>query len=864
MSDQEGNRITSTQQVDLLSQYSKFLQTFMGQSQFNRWYQEVEKVRKQYNIPTLTIPIDLTSEIVANIQVDLYPELQPPTIEATSTYDPNIKETIVTVNITPAQNTKAGALYEIQYSLQGPEFADQRTIFSTNTNVSFVTPAAVSVWIRQRARLLNSVSRFSDIYYIEKTARDEVPPSPAIVLKNEPRYLGTHIELQPFEEKDFAYCYITFSLDGETFKFTSTNNILDIYVGKTYSNIPANIYVVDTSGNQSEQTPVIISSQTFSQQEKEIEQRILNTEGQLELLNSVQTIEGKVTSVDQNNKRIGTDASLFSQQAGYICAIEHDNVLYEYKIEQIDYASGLLTIDDVPNASVGDKLWIISPIYGRKTTTEQLSKIFNNTISKITNTEISESFSSDNVTIQRNILTDLSKNFVQLGVDTTFFVKFDYEDNTSEIVNIIDIQNEHALVLQKEPSKTPISYTIYSPYKFVSSSLAQDYTGLSSMVTELSYKVTKSNYIDYIDQDKKIIADFDQDFNSIPPGSLLKIHDDNYTWTYTIQQVNDNVIYLNTSLMLDQFQLGKQKYEIYKLDNALQSFVIQTAQEFSSAIANKLNNTESVISQLSNELQFKVTGVDLNGNPVVTALTIHNGKIVADAKQFQINGNQLVTGTIDQGKARIQSGNSVIDGSGIHIKQGDIQLGLNQDTGLYNTLIRKDGSGYLAQNKIQWNQDGSLYIDATNGGEIRIKTNSFKLSDGQNLVSFKLENGKFVFDGNIEIRNGLVQFESLDDYTKQSIEQLIIKLDQIDGNVLDSNTKQTTIRQRIYFHGEEANASDTTANIQSNKFTYIWYKVIDGQEVEIPEFRDMPEITISRSDVDKKLQIVCVQDWKNK
>jgi len=128
-----------------------------------------------------------------------------------------------------------------------------------------------------------------------------------------------------------------------------------------------------------------------------------------------------------------------------------------------------------------------------------LSKIFNNTISKITNTEISESFSSDNVTIQRNILTDLSKNFVQLGVDTTFFVKFDYEDNTSEIVNIIDIQNEHALVLQKEPSKTPISYTIYSPYKFVSSSLAQDYTGLSSMVTELSYKVTKSNYIDYID-----------------------------------------------------------------------------------------------------------------------------------------------------------------------------------------------------------------------------------------------------------------------------------------------------------------------------------------------------------------------------
>jgi len=74
----------------------------MGQSQFNRWYQEVEKVRKQYNIPTLTIPIDLTGEIVANIQVDLYPELQPPTIEATSTYDPNIKETIVTVNITPA------------------------------------------------------------------------------------------------------------------------------------------------------------------------------------------------------------------------------------------------------------------------------------------------------------------------------------------------------------------------------------------------------------------------------------------------------------------------------------------------------------------------------------------------------------------------------------------------------------------------------------------------------------------------------------------------------------------------------------------------------------------------------------------
>lgn len=869
--DQDGQSVSFTKNVDIGSLYTPLLKTFLGQSKFNKWYQEIQKIKAQYNVPTLTIPIDLSINFQDIVNDQISPSLNPPTINATSMYDTTLKKSVLNITLTPANNTPQNTVYEIQYSYKG-DFSDQKTIYTMDTHVTIDVVPNVPIWIRQRAKHLNSVSGFSDSFYIAQTARDTVPPSPAIVVKNEPRYLGAHIELQPFTEDDFAYCYITFNLDDETYKFTSTNNILDIYVGKTFSNVQANIYVVDTSGNTSTQTPVTISSQTFSEQEQTIKQQIDNTEQQVNLLNSTTSIQATVQSVSGSVITLN-NVDISQQQAGFIAVVVNDNYVYEYNITSVDNGTKTVTVDDLnPTVQVGDTIYLVAPVYGHSTATNALSTGIQSTVSTLFSTEITGTIDGANVYISGNTLTDnlIDPDFVKRGIDNTFIVIFEDAGGNKETVKI-DVVSNHSITITSTPTITPVSYTIYAQPQFVATQLSQNYDSIISTVEKVTFTPLKTGAVTNISAATKQITQTGENFDTIPVNSIVKIFDNKYVWYYKVSAVSMDTITLGSDMLLDKFDTANQKYEIYDQGSIIQSQLAQTANEISTAVVNQENQTQSQIQQLSDEIQLRVVQIDEGtGQPAPTSLTVQNGKIIANSDKFEISGDQIVSGTIDQQKASITGGNTTLDGAGIHIKDGDLQLGYDSGTGQYHIVFNNDGSGYLAKGKIWWDTTGSFGINATNTGTIEIQADNFKLSDGTNLVSFSLENGKFIFDGNIEIRNGVIQFDALDNTTKQkftdiesTLNQIEVKLDQLNGTILDDDTQNITIRQRIYQRGTEINTSDSNDTIATNQFTYHWYIVdTSGTKTEISEYADKPELILNRSMINDCAKIECEQDWK--
>jgi hypothetical protein len=121
--DQDGQSVSFTKNVDIGSLYTPLLKTFLGQSKFNKWYQEIQKIKAQYNVPTLTIPIDLSINFQDIVNDYISPSLNPPTINATSMYDTTLKKSVLNITLTPANNTPQNTVYEIQYSYKG-DFSD--------------------------------------------------------------------------------------------------------------------------------------------------------------------------------------------------------------------------------------------------------------------------------------------------------------------------------------------------------------------------------------------------------------------------------------------------------------------------------------------------------------------------------------------------------------------------------------------------------------------------------------------------------------------------------------------------------------------------------------------------------------------
>lgn len=493
----------------------------------------------------------------------------------------------------------------------------------------------------------------------------------------------------------------------------------------------------------------------------------------------------------------------------------------------------------------------------------------NNTVSKLVDTKIERLITPPNSNVSGTKLIDNGFDFVQNKINDRFIIVFEDSAGNKQVRKIVSVA-QHEVTFDASITITPAKYTIYAQSQFVQSNLTQDYDKFVTTVQNTSYVPIKTGNITNINTQSKKIVDSSSNFDSIQVGSVVKIKDGTYSWFYEVVAINGSELVLNSSLLLDKFNLGTQTYEIYRRENVIQSQLTQTASAISTQVIDEMSGLSSQINQLADEISFRVVQKDPSGEKVSnTQLIISNGKIQADANSFEINGNQIVSGTLDQSKVRVQGGNTTIDGSGITIRQGKIQLGLNG--GVYNTLINNDGSGHLASGKISWTSDGSFFIDATQGGQIQIQTDKFKLSDGTNLVNFILEDGKFIFDGNIEIRNGIISFNSLDEQTKQKITELEsavnkyeIKLEQLNGNILDHNTQSTVIRQRIFQKGVEINAQDSNSTPSSNMFTYTWYATDENwQTQELIQYKDKPEVTLTRDDVLRKLKLECVQDIRH-
>lgn len=639
-------------------------------------------------------------------------------------------------------------------------------------------------------------------------------------------------------------------------------------LNRAYKDVQASIYAVDTSGNVSEPTTVSISQLQFSEQEQTIYDKILNSEQQVSLLNSTVSIKDTIQIVNGNQFTLSSQ-NLSNQKAGFICAVTHGDTIYEYVITQVDQQTKTITVFQ-PNivASAGDEITIIQPVYGQQEILNTMQNKINNTVSKLVDTKIERSIIPPNSSVSGTKLIDNNFDFVQNKIDDRFIIVFEDNAGNKQVRKIIGV-TQHEVNFDTSITITPVKYTIYAQSQFVQSNLTQDYDKFVTTVQNTSYVPIKTGNITSINTQSKKIIDSSSNFDTVPISSVVKISDGTYSWFYEVVAVNGNELILNSSLLLDKFNLGTQIYEIYRRENVIQSQLTQTASAISTQVIDEMSGLSSQINQLADEISFRVVQKDPSGEKISnTQLIISNGKIQADANSFEINGNQIVSGTLDQSKVKVQGGNTVIDGSGITIRQGDIQLGLNG--GVYNTLINNDGSGHLAGGKISWTSDGSFSIDATQGGQIQIQTNNFKLSDGTNLVQFALEDGKFVFDGNIEIRNGVVSFNSLDNETKQKITELEnvvnqydIKLEQLNGTILDHTTQSTVIRQRIFQKGVEINAQDSNYTPSSNMFTYTWYATDEnGQTQQLIQYKDKPEVTLTRDDVLRKLKLECVQDIK--
>ena len=854
---------TTTDVVDLTLQIQDHLKKIIGQSEYNKL---LYNLQQQWQILGFDgIDITLHLQAIDDVIGDaLQPAVNTPVAQSgypQSFFDTELNQAVVKVIIDSTGITE-GAVYEIRYYYDGETPSDYRAFFTTLTTFEFPVVPNKTIHVNIRAHKLNSVSQ--DVEYTLLTARDTTPPAQPTVVNTTPIYKGTIIEFEPQTELDFDHFEVQFNVNGTNYVFESSTTKLSFIIPEVYSGITATAYQIDTSGNKSEGTPVNISSLSFSEAESTVYNTIQNNQLTLNILTDQTTYTKEITAISGN---IITVDSVDNIQVGYYAEIDGK----VYKIEQINGQD--LTLDGNPpsDQTIAN---ISSPIQTYGTSINQLDDRIKITQQKLDTDYTETVIDGTIVTYSPGVITDPNKDFEDVDYTEPGYivVLIDSEGNeyTTTVTGVDNILKQ--LTLADQPAGPFDKYRVYTPAQFVQSQLQVDYDSITSIVQKTNFDIVKQGTVASINGSTGVITVSGENFDAIKINSIVNLTDGDLVRYYTISAVSGETFTVTPTTYLDKFDAQNTTYKIYDESSILQSAISQTQNEISTAVVNTTQDLETQIQQTDSMINLRVLKLNQD-EPTqgLTELSIQNGKILVTADQFHISGDQVVEGQLDQGKVSIQAGNATIDGTGIKLEQGHIALGYDNQLLKYNALINNDGSGHLAQGNISWETDGSFTINAVDpNSSVTINTSNFTLTDGVNNAQFQLENGKFVFDGNVIIRGGYITFDSLDETTQQKINeadsfinQLTVQLEQLQGTVLDYDTTQTVIRQRIFQKSVEVNANDTTDNLENNQFTYKWYVVADdGTKTELTQFADYPEIVLTKDMVNKKLQIECEQDWK--
>lgn len=765
----ENNEVisTETQTQDLLQNIEDTLKQFLGSSEYNKWKHKIDITKQTYNIPDIVLPLKLKN-IDVNVQFDtiLNPTVTVPTLSVSSTYENNLQKSIVTVNIT---NYDSSYIYEIQYTYDTNGTSGWTSLFTSDSSIDINVIPNKNILVRARSKKLNATSNWSSNYSV-LTARDTTPPQQPVVLSNIAKYKSTVIELQEPTEEDFDYFYIQFNLNNETHIIKSKTNIIEVSLGEVYNNVDATLYQVDTSGNTSSGTQIQISSLDFTQQESAINNTISSTQNTISLLNDSLNITGTISQITSNI--ITTTADLTNVKHGHIILIEHDGNVYSYEIESADTGTGQIVLSQQPNQSVGDNFTIASQIQGQHIQINKTSDSITSVAQKLKDTYIEHTFDGTDITISTNVITDNTIDFESSDeVDIGYVVTIEYNDGSVLTTKITDILQQHQIQLRDsiDTNKTQNKYKIYSQASFVSSNITQTYDSILQTVQETNFDILLTGSPTQIDSQANKLEDTNANFSTIPVNQIVRLSDGKRIWYYTATQIQQNYLILDTNDLFDSFDTNNLQYEIYKPDSIIQSAIAQTQKEISTSILNTEAGLQSSITQLADEIALRVVAKDETGTPQQTSLTIKDGKIQIDQDNFEVTGDALISGTLDASKVNIQAGNQTIDDKGIHVLQGDIKLGKDQNSGEYQIKLEDTGSGHLAKGNISWDDQGNQSfagtINVTGGNLSGLKLDADKIYLGsgthQNsdtsfyvdqLGNFSIKD-TFIYDGtNLKIK----------------------------------------------------------------------------------------------------------------
>lgn len=810
--DSQGNITGSEQQItNIVAQAEQPLKSSIGQQQYNKLKYEIDKAQKQLDFNGIELTLSLQVPI-ADVLQQLNPPLVQPIANVTQYFDINLNQSIVSIEITNWYDQ----VYEIQYT-----YDDKwQTIYTTLDQYDLPVIPNKLMSIKIRGRKLNTVTDWST--YEVLTQKDILPPESPIVKSITPRYRATTIELEKPIEQDFDYFYAVFTLDSKTYTSISKTNTLEINIGKVYNNLPALIYQVDTSGNSSQPTNVLISSQQFTEAEKQIYDQISDTANTVQMLNDQTSISVSITSIDGANVHVQSTAGI---KKGYYLKLDK-----LYKITNID--GNTLILESQPAGQFTQGI-AQAPIQSFGTQINQQTDQIQLNQQKLSTSYLENQFGGQQQYVP-GMITDTSKDFIKEKIQPGFIVELISDTTYTTSVSTV---NQNVLTLKQNPAGPFNSYKVYSTQQFIQQKLSVDYNSIKSTVEQSNFNVVKSGNTTQIQQPTGQITVSGENFNSVKIGSIVQLSNGELVRYYTVSQVSGNTFFVQPTDYLDKF--GQQHYQIYDSNSLLQSQIAQTANEISTSIINNTSNIQSQIQQTNDQIALRVLKLD-SDHPEITELSVENGKIKIDQDQFNINADTLVRGTLRATESlEITGGENQdvrINHNGIIIKQGELNLGQN-GAGGYVTKLENDGSGYLANQQIEWDQYGNV----TFGNSVKIGFSN--LADSVN-----------------DSINGINN--QIDDIYVQ-LNQLVVVLEQKNGPLITSSSDSVIIRQKIFINNEEVNKNDSNNTPSTNQFNYNWYMTdINGNTQELQDNTNLPELTLSKNSVTVKQKIECEQSPK--
>ncbi len=821
--DSQGTITGSEQQVtSIATQAEQPLKSSIGQQQYNKLKYEIDKAQKQLDFNGIELTLSLQVPI-ADVLQQLNPPLVQPIANVTQYFDINLNQSIVSIEITNWYDQ----VYEIQYT-----YDDKwQTIYTTLDQYDLPVIPNKLMSIKIRGRKLNTVTDWST--YEVLTQKDILPPESPIVKSITPRYRATTIELEQPMEQDFDYFYAVFTLDSKTYTSISKTNTLEINIGKVYNNLPALIYQVDTSGNSSQPTNVLISSQQFTEAEQTIQNQIQNNTNIINQLTDQTTISIQITNITNNQVTVSDQTGI---KSGYYLKLDK-----LYKITDVSGSTLILDRQPVGTYTTGI---VQQPIQSFGTQLNQQQDAITANSQQLFTQQLESQLANGQYYYNGQIV-DPNQDFLTRGIDVGFVVELIGTNKrittTVKTIGVVPPFNQNILILNTTDPGPFNSYKVYSSQQFVQSKLAFDYDSITSTVESNNFNVVKAGTVTSINEIAGSVQVTGESFDQIKIGSVVKLSDQELTRYYTVTQVNGDTFYVEPKDYLQQYNesLSDKSYTIYDSKSIIQSQIAQTANEISTSIINNTSNIQSQIQQTNDQIALRVLKLD-SDNPSITQLSVENGKIKIDQDQFNINADTLVRGTLRATESlEITGGENQdvrINHNGIIIKQGELNLGPN-GAGGYVTKLENDGSGHLANEQIKWDKNGNV----TFGNSVKIGFSNLdsNVNESINVINNQINN------------------------IQTQLNQMVVVLEQQGGQFMTWESDYTIIRQKVLVNGEEVNQSDSNSTPSTNQFTYNWYITdMQGNKSEILQFKNLPELQLFKDQVLVKQKIECEQQLR--